>query len=111
MSCDERDTNSLENFIQFPVLVTEVLSPSTEAFDRGEKFADYRTLDSLQEYVLICQDRVSVECYQHNAQGRWELYSYTEGEEIELASVNFSCAFALRAYSITALYEDVPGIS
>ena len=104
VSCDERDTNSLEDFIQFPVLVIEVLSPSTEAFDRGEKFADYRTLDSLQEYVLIRQDRISVECYRRNSQGRWELYSYGEGQEIELASVNFSCAIA-------ALYEDVPGVS
>ena len=111
VSCDEGDTNSLEDFIRFPVLIIEVLSPSTEAFDRGEKFADYRALDSLQEYVLIAQDRISVECYRRNAQGRWELYSYTEGQEIELASVNFSCAFALRAYSIAAFYEDVPGIS
>lgn len=104
VSCDERDTHSLEDFIRFPVVVIEVLSPSTEAFDRGEKFADYRTLDSLQEYVLIRQDRISVECYRRNSQGRWELYSYTEGQEIELASVNFSC-------EIAALYEDVPGIS
>jgi Uma2 family endonuclease len=103
VSCDERDTNSLADFIRFPVLLIEVLSPSTEAFDRGEKFADYRTLDSLQEYVLIRQDRISVECYRRNSQGRWELYAYTEGQEIELASVNFSCAIA-------ALYEDVPGV-
>ncbi|WP_416309684.1 Uma2 family endonuclease [Spirulina sp. 06S082] len=103
ISCDERDTRSLEDCIRFPVLIIEVLSPSTEGFDRGEKFADYRTLESLQEYVLIRQDRISVECYRRNSQGRWELYAYTEGQEIELASVNFSGAIA-------SLYEDVPGI-
>ena len=103
VSCDERDTRSLEDCIRFPVLIIEILSPSTEAFDRGEKFADYRTLESLQEYVLIRQDRISVECYRRNSQGRWELYSYTEGQDIELASVNFNGAIA-------ALYEDVPGI-
>ena len=44
-----------------PTVVIEVLSPSTEAFDRGAKFGHYRRLASLQEYVLIAQDRLSVE--------------------------------------------------
>jgi Uma2 family endonuclease len=46
-----------------PTVLIEVLSPSTEAYDRGEKFSQYRRLPSLQEYVLIAQDRVLVERY------------------------------------------------
>ena len=46
-----------------PVLIVEVLSPSTAAFDRGEKFEHYKQLDSLQEYMLISQNRVHVERY------------------------------------------------
>lgn len=46
-----------------PTVVIEVLSPSTEAYDRGEKFSQYRRLASLQEYVLIAQDRALVEHY------------------------------------------------
>lgn len=46
-----------------PTLIAEVLSPSTATYDRGEKFAQYRRLDSLQEYVLIAQDAVRVEHY------------------------------------------------
>lgn len=101
VSCDERDRNTAEDFISYPRLIVEVLSPSTAAFDRGEgdKFADYRTSESLQEYVLINQERVSVECFRRNAEGLWVLYPYTQGQEVQFSSVNFSCA-------IEVLYED-----
>jgi Uma2 family endonuclease len=46
-----------------PTVIIEVLSPSTENYDRGEKFEDYKQLDSLQEYLLVSQDQVSVEHY------------------------------------------------
>ena len=46
-----------------PILIVEVLSPTTEAFDRGEKFAQYQELASLQEYILVSQDRIRVEHY------------------------------------------------
>ncbi len=99
VTCDERDSNTDEDFIIYPRLIVEVLSPSTAAFDRGEKFADYRSSESLQEYVLINQERVSVECFRRNAEGFWVLYPYTQGQEVQFSSVNFSCA-------IEALYED-----
>ena len=99
VSCDERDKNAAEDFIRYPRLIVEVLSPTTAAFDRGDKFADYRTSESLQEYVLINQERVSVECFRRNAEGLWVLYPYSQGEEVQFASVNFSCA-------IETLYED-----
>ena len=54
-----------------PVLIIEVLSDGTEAKDRGEKMLAYRTLDSLQEYVLVSQSRPVVEQYTKNADGNW----------------------------------------
>lgn len=54
----------------------EVLSPITEAFDRGDKFADYRSLSTIQEYVLIGQQRMNVDCYRRDVEGRWVFYSY-----------------------------------
>jgi Uma2 family endonuclease len=99
VSCDERDKNADEDFLRYPCLIVEVLSPTTAAFDRGDKFADYRTSESLQEYVLINQERVSVECFRRKAEDLWVLYPYSQGQEVQFASVNFSCA-------IEALYED-----
>lgn len=103
VSCDQKDTNSLENFICFPQLIVKVLSPTTEAFDRGDKFADYRMLESLKEYVLIRQDRISIECYRINSEGYWVLYPYNQEQEFELTSIDFRCPIA-------SVYEDVPGI-
>jgi len=50
-----------------PALIVEVLSPTTEAYDRGEKFLHYRGIDSLQEYVLVAQDRVQVDRFLRTA--------------------------------------------
>ena len=86
---------------RFPCLIVEVLSNSTEAFDRGDKFADYQTLESLQEYVLINTKRQRVECFRRNEQGLWVLQSYTsEHQSFRLNSVDFEETMA-------ALYEDV----
>jgi Uma2 family endonuclease len=78
----------------------EVLSDTTEAFGRGDKFNDYRNLESLQEYVLVSQTRKRVECFRKNAEGQWVLYPHSEDDEIHLASVDFRCAIA-------DVYEDV----
>ena len=83
-----------------PVLVAEVLSPSTEAFDRGGKFAAYRSLPSLQEYLLIDPDRRSVEVYRRDASGHWVLYPYSGDEVLELGSVHLSLPLA-------QVFEDV----
>jgi Uma2 family endonuclease len=68
-----------------PTVIIEVLSKSTEAYDRGEKFAHYRRLPSLKEYVLIAQDRLSVECYTRQSKGEWLLSeSRAIGESVSL---------------------------
>jgi Uma2 family endonuclease len=56
-----------------PILLIEVLSDSTEAYDRGSKFEQYRTLDSLKQYMLIAQDRFSVESFTKQENGNWLL--------------------------------------
>ncbi len=99
VSCDRRD-REFNNFLRYPCLIVEVLSSTTEAFDRGDKFSDYRQMESLQEYVLISQTRMRVECFRRNAEGLWVLYPYDEGAEVHLASVDFRCAIA-------DIYEDV----
>jgi Uma2 family endonuclease len=82
----------------------EALSPTTEAFDRGDKFADYRSLSTIQEYLLIDEQRMNVDCYRCDGERPWVFSSYSEGDCLELASINFQCP-------ISALYEDVPGLS
>ena len=64
-----------------PTVIIEVLSPSTEADDRGDKFAYYRRLRSLQEYVLISQDKILVERYRRNGD-LWSLQDYRKRSDI-----------------------------
>lgn len=107
VSCDPRDQRA-RKVIYHPCLIVEVLSPGTEAFDRGKKFRHYRRIDTLKEYVLIEADKMNVECYRLNEKGKWELTSYSleettaNGTELEvyLTSVDFRCPISL-------LYEDV----
>jgi Uma2 family endonuclease len=103
VTCDERDTGSTEDFILYPSLIIEVLSPSTAAFDRGDKFADYQTSPSLQEYVLITQSEIKIECFRVNAEGNWVSQTYREGDELELMSIDFRCPLA-------QVYHKVPGL-
>ena len=87
VSCDPRDRLTPE-YLSHPVLVVEVLSESTAAFDRGAKFAAYRKLDSLRDYVLIDVSTQRVEVFRRNAENHWVLYDYGAGERVELASLS-----------------------
>ena len=75
-----------------PVLIVEVLSPSTESYDRGQKFKFYRALPSLQEYVLVAQDRVNVEVFRKNEEGHWVLYE-ADIEQGMIEWVSVGCTF------------------
>ena len=99
VSCDPRDKDAIK-VIYHPCLIAEVLSPSTEAFDRGRKFANYRCIQTLQEYLLIDAERMTVECFRRGDREQWTLTAYNQGEEIDLTSIDFHCAVEL-------LYEDV----
>jgi Uma2 family endonuclease len=74
-----------------PVVIFEVLSPSTEKYDRGVKFQHYRTIDSLKDYVLVAQDAVRVEHYTRGDDNTWTLRDHqTLEEELKIASIGVS---------------------
>ncbi|MFZ4814584.1 MAG: Uma2 family endonuclease [Phototrophicaceae bacterium] len=72
---EERFDATLENSLLNPSVIIEVLSPSTEGYDRGKKFEAYREIVTLQEYVLVSQDHIAVEHYRRTPEG-WLLNSY-----------------------------------
>jgi Uma2 family endonuclease len=73
-----------------PTVVVEVLSTSTEEYDRGEKREHYQQIDALREYVLIAQDRRRVEVYGRAAGGAWEHHVYETGDLVELPSLSLT---------------------
>jgi Uma2 family endonuclease len=104
VTCDRRDQK--DRYVKrYPKLIAEVLSPSTEEFDRGMKFEDYQSLDSLEEYVLISQTEMRVECRRRVASNRnqWETELYRLGERISLKSIGLEVTVAdlYRGISLT----------
>ncbi|MBD2336087.1 Uma2 family endonuclease [Calothrix sp. FACHB-156] len=99
VSCDPQDLNA-RKFIQNPKIIAEVLSPGTSSKDRGEKFTNYLQMPSLQEYLLIDSEKISVERYCRVEGRMWLYYPYTEGDIVTLSSIEFEIAIAL-------LYENV----
>lgn len=83
-----------------PILVVEILSPSTTLYDRDKKFSAYRQLQSLQEYVLVDAEQQSIESYRCATGGDWILHPYGEGETVTLHSLNLT-------FPIQAAYLDV----
>jgi Uma2 family endonuclease len=77
-----------------PVVIIEVLSPSTEAYDRGRKFADYRRLASLREYILVAQDSPHIERFVR--QGDFWIFSERTGLDAVLEIAAIGCRLALR---------------
>jgi Uma2 family endonuclease len=77
-----------------PVLIIEVLSPSTESFDRGLKFAYYRSLPSLKEYVLVSQDEPQIEAYYKQDEKIW-IYTVARGLEDKIAFRSIDTELAL----------------
>ncbi len=76
--------------ITTPRLIVEVLSQSTEANDRGDKFADYQTLASFEEYLLVSSRRRSVERYHRTAQGTWTYQRYAPHDAVTLETIGLS---------------------
>jgi Uma2 family endonuclease len=69
-----------------PSLLVEVLSDSTEGYDRGKKFESYATIDSLREYILVASDRVHIDHFVREQSG-WHLRQYEAGQRFKLASL------------------------
>lgn len=93
VTCDEADLKT-EMVFRRPSLVVEVLSPSTQAFDRGLKFSAYRQLASLREYVLIDPDSRNVEVFRRNERDNFELIDQSRQPELVLDSVGLHLAMA-----------------
>lgn len=88
---EDAETDTLLN----PTLIVEVLSKSTEDYDRGRKSAYYRSLESLSEYLLVPQDRRPVEQYQRQASDRWMLTQFVDrGSALHLPSID--CELSLQ---------------
>ncbi len=94
---DKQDRHAINN----PAVIFEVVSPNTEHYDRGSKFAFYKELPSLREYVIITQDEPGVEVYRRNEKGEW----------VHSAFIGLKAAAVLKTASLklplSALYEDV----
>jgi Uma2 family endonuclease len=99
VTCDERDKTATK-FICHPCLIVEVLSPSTAAYDRRDKFNLYRRSDSLQDYVLVDTQKIEIDIYSKNDRGRWEIMSYAAGDSIELTSINLT-------FQIEQVFENI----
>ncbi|BAZ70814.1 MAG: Uma2 family endonuclease [Hapalosiphonaceae cyanobacterium JJU2] len=98
VTCDPQDQDRF--FVNYPCLIIEVLSPSTEAIDKREKRINYQALDSLQEYVLVSQDQIQVEIYRQDAQSNWSVQTLDKGDDLQLKSVGLTL-------TMTEIYEDV----
>jgi Uma2 family endonuclease len=92
---DQKDT------LLNPKVLIEILSPSTEAHDRGLKFSEYRKIDCLEEYVLVSQHQPRVEKFRRQADGRW-LFSDAIGLESAATLESVSCSVPL-----SEIYADV----
>ncbi len=93
--CEEpRFEDDVFDILLNPIILVEVLSPSTEAYDRGEKFSHYRQIESLQEYVLVAQDKICVEIFRRQ-ENNWILADFQNLEE-RLPLVSVQCELPLR---------------
>jgi Uma2 family endonuclease len=101
VSCDPRDRTPDAELVQrHPQLVVEVLSDSTAAFDRGQKFEAYRSLDSLKAYLLVEQNRPHADLFVRNAEGLWVLNPFGEGESLTIAPLGV-------VLPMEAIYEGI----
>jgi Uma2 family endonuclease len=99
VTCDDRDKTTTQ-YIAYPCLIIEVLSSSTEAYDRGHKFKLYRRNPSLQEYVLVSAETIDIELFRRTDPDNWQIINYQAGDTIELKSVNMT-------FPIEQVYEDI----
>ncbi|SJM89127.1 conserved hypothetical protein [Crenothrix polyspora] len=99
VTCAQSD-HQAERYMTQPRLIVEVLSSSTEAYDRGEKFEKYRQFSTLAEYVLINPSKRKVEVFRKDATGHWVLHEYGSNDAVLFTSLDLSIESAV-------LYENV----
>jgi Uma2 family endonuclease len=89
VTCDERDKSNTK-FVNHPCLIVEVLSPTTEAYDRGDKFFMYRRSPSLQDYVLVSANKIAIDIFNKDERGNWDIINHRSGDVVELKSINLN---------------------
>jgi Uma2 family endonuclease len=99
VTCDERDRGQVD-IIQSPSLVVEVLSPTTEAYDRGGKFLRYRECPTIQEYVLVSSRYPLVEVFRRERNNLWLLSTFQPNDNVQLASLGLS-------FPLQEVYEGI----
>ncbi len=99
VSCDPRDEDG-NDILLYPRLVIEVLSKSTEAYDRGDKFDFYRSCPTIEEYVLVNTQRMAIEVYRREQHPFWRLSPFKVDDIVKLISIGVSLPIA-------AIYENV----
>ena len=101
VSCDpsDQEQDNIDN-IQHPCLVIEVLSPTTESYDRNKKFSYYRDCPTVQEYVMVSTQEQAVDLYRRASDKLWALHLFRPGDVIELRSIGVSIP-------ISAIYKKV----
>jgi Uma2 family endonuclease len=99
--CGE-DAHIADDMVSDAEIIIEVLSPNTEAYDRGRKFLHYQSLPSLREYILISQQKIQVEIYRRKQDGKWEYERLTRKSDI--------LTFETVSYSlpVEVLYHLIP---
>ncbi len=103
--CDKpRFEDNVFDTLLNPILIVEVLSPSTESYDRGEKFAHYQELMSLREYILVSQDRIRVE-HHRLVETLWVGKTFEAPEDI-LKFNSIECELPLRDIYTRVSYSD-----
>ena len=99
VTCDPRDDVPGQDWIDYPLLIVEVLSPSTERHDRGGKFEGYKNISTFREYVLVEDRWREVEVWRRDDAGTWTATTYGPGDDVALASVALTLPMDL-------IYED-----
>ncbi|MEO7021590.1 MAG: Uma2 family endonuclease [Ktedonobacteraceae bacterium] len=104
VSCDPRDRGA-KDAIRYPSVIVEVLSPKTEAHDRGKKALRYRSSETIQEYLIVSADVPIIELFRREKNGFWALYTLGQNDTVELTSlaVHFPVA---DAYQNTSCIDE-----
>ena len=93
VTCDPADHRA-DLLMRAPTLIVEVLSPATAACDRGDKFAAYRRIPSLRDFVLIDPDLRRIEHYRHRGDIGWDIITFEPGDTAQRASVELELPIA-----------------
>ena len=107
VTCDERDKTTTQ-YITYPCLIVEVLSPSTEAYDRGGKFKLYARNPVLEDYLLVSSTSAEIDLYHKNENGDWLIINYQAGDRVELKSIGLTFAVDQIYRGLTLQFKAFP---